>query len=251
MAWSSFAHLPTTEEEYWYILSNLKNGMSIHDVDNVIATYKKKEKVQHHYRSNLAKLGLFEINKGYITLSYDAKKLSENKKILRTILSKTVVKNQSEEIKKVQEAIEITQSYVVGDIVDILEEDNQLVDRNSFIRWVRPIVVLYKIIDILIRPPKKSRRYAGSLQEAYLKIAKEFGKPIPLELVEMELKKIDTSFCVDFFIDSILENFNMRFKIELLMMPSWATKSKNYKIGQDLYTHIKIKTDLLQGDFKS
>lgn len=248
MAWSSFAHLPTTEEEYWYILSHLKSGMSIHDVDSIIASYKKKEKVQHHYRSNLAKMGLFQINKGYITLNYDAKRLSKNKKLLRTILSKAVVQNQADEIKEVKEAIEITKSYVVGDIVDVLEINNQLVDRNSFIRWVRPIVVLYKIIDILICPPKKSTHYASYLQEVYLKISREFGTPVPLELVELELKKIDTTFCVDLFLNSILENFNMRFKIELLMMPSWATKSKNYKIGQDSYTHIKIKTDLLQED---
>lgn len=248
MAWSSFAHLPTTEEEYWYILSHLKNGMSIHDVDRIIASYKKKEKVPHHYRSNLARMGLFEINKGYITLNYDAKKLSKSKKTLRTILSKAVMQNQTDEIKEVKKAIEITQSYVVRDIVDVLERNNELIDRNSFIRWVRPIVVLYKIIDILICYPKKSRQYARALQEAYIKISTEFGNSVPLELVELELKKIDTAFCVDLFLDNILEDFNMRFKIELLMMPSWATKSKNYKIGQDSYTHIKIKTDLLQED---
>ena len=29
------------------------------------------------------------------------------------------------------------------------------------------------------------------------------------------------------------------------MMPSWASKNKSYKIGKDLYTHIKIKGNLL------
>lgn len=29
MAWSSYAHLPNREEEYWEILSKLRNGMSI------------------------------------------------------------------------------------------------------------------------------------------------------------------------------------------------------------------------------
>ena len=61
MAWSSLAHLPTNEDEYWYILSNLENGMSIKEVDTIIAAYKNKVKVQHHYRSNLAKLGVYKI----------------------------------------------------------------------------------------------------------------------------------------------------------------------------------------------
>lgn len=26
MAWTSFAHLPTSEDEYWYILSHLKKS---------------------------------------------------------------------------------------------------------------------------------------------------------------------------------------------------------------------------------
>ena len=36
MAWSSLAHLPTSEDEYWYILSHLKNHMSIKEVDKII-----------------------------------------------------------------------------------------------------------------------------------------------------------------------------------------------------------------------
>ena len=49
MAWSSYAHLPNREEEYWEILSKLRNGMSISEVDCIIAEIKGKEKVQHHY----------------------------------------------------------------------------------------------------------------------------------------------------------------------------------------------------------
>jgi len=35
-------------------------------------------------------------------------------------------------------------------------------------------------------------------------------------------------------------DYHNRFKIELLMMPSWATKNKCYKIGEDMYTHIRV-----------
>lgn len=247
MAWSSFAHLPTTEKEYLYILSHLKNGMSIHDVDNIIAMYKNKEKVPHHYRSNLVRIGFFETTKGYIYLNYDPDMLNKNEKFLFTILRKVIEQNQAIEIKEVRKAIETAQSYVVKDIADILKiNHNQLIDCGSLIRWIRPIVVLYQIVDILFYSNEESKNYANYLQKAYLKITKEYGDSVSLELIELELKKADASFHVVSILDNILENINMRFKIELLMLPNWATKNQSYKIGQDIYTHIRIKVDLLQ-----
>ena len=43
MSWSSYAHLPNSKDEYREILSQLKNGMSVDEVDNIIATVKGKE----------------------------------------------------------------------------------------------------------------------------------------------------------------------------------------------------------------
>ena len=248
MAWSSFAHLPTNEDEYWYILSHLKNGMSNQEVDAVITSFKGKEKVQHHYRSNLAKIGLFNIEHNCISLNYDEKKLSKNKNHLKDILCRVLTENPSFEIKEVAKAIAITQSYNLKDVVDVLEDENPLIDRNSLIRWVRPIVSLLKIADVLSLKPVKATSYIRYLQESFIKVAKEFGNSIPLELVENELKKIDASFNIITVLDKVLEDFDIRFIIELLMMPSWATKNKSYKIGQDIYTHIKIKADLLKED---
>jgi hypothetical protein len=248
MAWSSFAHLPTNEEEYWYILSNLQNGMSIQEVDAIIAEYKGKEKVQHHYRSNLAKVGLFNIEQNCITLNYDIKRLSKNKKYLKVILNGVLTENQPFEMKEVAKAIMIKQSYNLQEIVDVLENEYPLIERNSLVRWVRPIVCLMKIADILSNKPVQKTSYVKFLQESFIKTDAEFGNPEPLELVEVELKKIDVSLNIVMLLDKILEDFNIRFKIELLMMPSWATKNKSYKIGEDMYTHIKIKSDLLKED---
>lgn len=78
MAWSSYAHLPNGEKEYVEILSQIENGMSTQEVDSVIATVKKKEKVQHHYRSNLVNLGLFDIIGGKVRLNYEARKLKKS-----------------------------------------------------------------------------------------------------------------------------------------------------------------------------
>lgn len=248
MAWSSFAHLPTSEDEYWRILSKLENGMTTHEVDNIIASEKGKEKVQHHYRSNLAKIGLFNIEQNCITLNYDIKRLSKNKKYLKVILNRVLTENQPFEMKEVAKAIAITQSYNLQDIVDVLENEYPLIERNSLVRWVRPIVSFMKIADILSTKPVQKTSYVKFLQEAFLKADVAFGNPVPLELVEAELKKIDLSLNIVMLLDKVLEDFNIRFKIELLMMPSWATKNKSYKIGEDMYTHIKIKSDLFKED---
>lgn len=248
MAWSSFAHLPTSEDEYWYILSNLRNGMSNQEVDAIIAEYKGKAKVQHHYRSNLAKIGLFNIEQNCITLNYNIKKLSKNKKYLKVILNQVLTENQHFEIKEVAKAVTITQSYDLPEIIDVLKNEYPLLERNSLVRWVRPIVLLMGIADILSTKPVQKTSYVKFLQEAFLKTDVSFGNPVPLELVEIELKKIDVSLNIVMLLDKVLEDFNLRFKIELLMMPSWATKNKSYRIGEDMYTHIKIKSDLFKED---
>lgn len=248
MAWSSFAHLPTTEDEYYYILSNLRNGMSNKDVDAVIASYKEKDKVQHHYRNNLARIGVFKIKDNRITLNYDVKNLTKNRNLLKDILSKSLLENNTDEINDVMKLVIMSQSYDLVVIVDALEERYPLIDRSSFIRWVRPIVALLKIVDILSKRPEKTSQYARFLQESYLKLINDFNHAVPLELVENELKKIDETFNIVTILDTVLENFSFRFKIELLMLPSWATKNRNYKIGQDSYTHIKVKADLLKED---
>lgn len=246
MAWSSFAHLPTSEDEYWYLLSKLKNGMTIYDVDAIIALYKGKEKVQHHYRSNLAKMGFFEIDHNYITLNYDANKLLISKNYLKSVFQNVLKKNQAFEIKEVAKVITKIESYDLQAVVDALEINYPLVERNSFIRWIRPIVSIMKFADILSIKAVKQLSYIKYLQEAFLKISNEFGNSIPLEMLEAELKKTDSNIGVVALLDKVLGDLSARFKIELLMMPSWATKNKNYKINQDMYTHIKIKSDLLK-----
>lgn len=248
MAWSSLAHLPTTEDEYRYILANLKNDMSNQEVDAIIASYKGKNKVQHHYRSNLARIGIFNVKNNFITLNYDVKELFKNKDYLTTLLNRLATEDQTLEMKEVAEIIETTRSYNLLDIVDELKNKYPVFERNSLIRWIRPIVTLMKIADILSTKSVQKPLYSRYLQEAFIKTDTEFGKPVPLELFEVELKKIDVSLGIVMLLGKVLDDFNLRFKVELLMMPSWATKNKSYKIGEDMYTHLKIKSDLLKED---
>ena len=248
MAWSSFAHLPNSEDEYYYILSNLKTGMTTKDVDDIIAVYKGKSAVQHHYRNNLARLGLFKVTKNIVTLYYDEKKLLNNRNLLKDILFELLVECKYPEIKSVIEAAIIANSYDLLPVISILEKKYPLINHNSFCRWVRPILTLLKITEILSTRSHTNHLNIKFLEESYFKITDEYNNSVPIELIELELKKIDKSLYIIEILDSILEIRNIRFKIELLMLPSWATKNKTYKVGKDYFTHIKIKSGLLMED---
>lgn len=249
MAWSSYAHLPSSEEEYRRILSNLENGMSIKKVDEIIAIQKNKEKVQHHYRSNLARIGFFSINNNVIELNYDLYILKSNKNYLRTIFRKVLEENNEEEVQIILGIVICLQSYELRSIIDQLIIKYPLIEYKNFIRWLRPLVALMKFADILsMKKHEKYSVYTKCLQGSYLKVVKSFMEVAPLELIEVEMKKIDPSLDLIMVLDKVLNNYSFKFKIELLMMPSWATKNKSYKINQDIYTHIKIKGNLLKGE---
>ena len=112
---------------------------------------------------------------------------------------------------------------------------------------VRPIVNLFKIIDVLSEnKDKKSFVSEKFLQDAYLKLASKYGIAVALEEIDKELKKIDSSYEVVAFVEKLLCDLNMKFKIELLMLPNWATNNKTYVINKEYYTHIKIKGNLLE-----
>ena len=84
------------------------------------------------------------------------------------------------------------------------------------------------------------------MQDSYLKVTKKFKEVVALELVEDELKKTDKNIDIVTILNEILNCQKIYFKIELLMLPDWATKNKIYKIIKKLFTHIRIEEDLLK-----
>lgn len=247
MSWSSYAHLPNGEDEYREILSRLKNEMSVDEVDNVIAEVKGKEKVTHHYRNNLARIGIFDIDQKKIRLNYETDKLKEEwekgceDKYLKTILSEAIQKHKSQEINIIESVIYREKTYDVSVIAGYLANEYTNIQKKNFIRWIRPVVNIFKMINIL---PQTGNEKV--LQEVYIKLADQYGKIVALEDIDQELKKIDKSYGIIAFIEDLLNDIHMRFKIELLMFPDWATRNKIYMINKEYYTHIKIKSNLLE-----
>ena len=248
MAWSSFAHLPTTEEEYYQILTQLSNGMHVFEVDNIIARVKNRVSVQHHYRNNLARMGFFSIRDKQIMLNYNVERLRNNFCYIRDIAYEVLEYNDADEIKQVRFAIEKLQSYDLNIITSFFVEKNPVLEQKNLIRWLRPLIFLIKISKFNVNVSKSIHPYVKYIQEAYFRNNKEYETPISLEEIDNELKKVDESLNIIKLLETILDDHIMRFKIELLMMPSWATKNKSYKIGEDKYTHIKIKANLLKED---
>lgn len=263
MAWSSYAHLPNEENEYRSILSELKNEMSVSEVDEVIAKVKGKGHVSHHYRSNLARIGLFDVRGGKVYLNYDATVLKREKPYLKKVLSECLLRCKNMEIDMVEAIVWQNQAYDLKKVVDGMKKNYPELEKNNIARWIRPVVNLLKIIDYLdvaeaerrtgedfkeehlnVNEPE-TEKYKGFLQRAYLNLAKEFGKVIALEEVEKELRKMDGSYDIVDFLGRLLTDKKEKFKIELLMMPTWATKNEAYKISGDYYTHLRIKSDLL------
>lgn len=72
------------------------------------------------------------------------------------------------------------------------------------------------------------------IQSDYEKETKgEYDVAVPLYKLEPHAKD---------FLKAIYNNMdNIKFKYELLMFPNWATDSPVYKLGDDYYTHIKLK----------
>lgn len=146
MAWSSFAHLPNNVDEYINILNKLHDGMSLIDVDAIIAEVKGKTRVQHHYRSNLCHLGLFEIRDKWILLNYSPEEVSDEG--VKHILKECVKKNRSKEIETIRKIIKKSESYNLDIIASEIMKQAPYLEKQNLIRWIRPIVSLLKIVEI-------------------------------------------------------------------------------------------------------
>lgn len=247
MAWSSYAHLPTTFDEYKYIINNLNNGMMTSEVDQLIAIEKGKSHVQHHYRSNLARLGIFSFKNGKLVLHYPVNDNKADDSFIKNVLKEAVKRNNDYELKKVKELILKNRNYDVETVARSLSEMYNEIPYTNFRRWIRPIVKLYEIIDILninkdLNVVTDQRK---NLQAAYLKYAKKFGTLVPIEMVAKELVNLGVEDTVDEVILQLLGSSDVMYKIELIMKPLWADGSRPYKVLRNYYTHIRIKSNLL------
>ena len=240
MAWSSYAHLPNDEEEYREILSGLEDDMTVSTVDEVIAGVKGKEKVGHHYRNNLVRLGLFDVADGKILLHYAAAALATESGYLKRVLKKCLEQSESMEITEVQSAILRAGTYETAVVARCLSEKYPSVEERNFIRWVRPLIHLFQIVDLLSDRPEQI------FEEAYFHFTDRYGVPVALEDMDGQLRIMNSVYDMTRIVEKICSS-GLKFQIQLLMLPDWATQHKPYLIYSEYYTHVKIKTSLTGG----
>ena len=157
-----------------------------------------------------------------------------------------VIENNSNEINEIIDIVKSLDTYNLKSIVSKLKLNYPFIDEKNLTRWIRPIVTLLKIIDLLSNYLERIKELSKLLQNSYLKVAKKFKEVVALELVENELKKTDKNVDIIMILNEIIKYQKIYFKIELLMLPNWATKNKIYEINKNLFTHIRIEEDLLK-----
>jgi hypothetical protein len=82
------------------------------------------------------------------------------------------------------------------------------------------------------------QEYMQKLKSNYLtETGHMFGTVVNLESIS---RGVDISETIENFLNEDSDN---KFKIELLMFPNWASKSKVYKVFKEPFTHIRIKKD--------
>ena len=67
--------------------------MMTSEVDQLIAIEKGKSHVQHHYRSNLARLGIFSFKNGKLVLHYPVNVNKADDSFIKNVLKEAVKRN--------------------------------------------------------------------------------------------------------------------------------------------------------------
>lgn len=247
---SIYAHLPTKEKDYEYILNRIYDDMKTKDLDIMISSL-RGNKVRYHYRTSLVNLGLlsYSKDKSSIILNEAVLEYKQGQINLKKTLKK-IVENNSDimYIKQIviKKGIIDFQSNKVYEIIN-QEFPNRGID--SIKRWMRPVVFLIRYVYCdglneveLINYPILLEK----IQEEYFKHAVDYGDPVAIEKIDCKIKvefpQINTiELWEQIFIDS-----NLKYRLSFITLPNWASSSNSISIQNNAFTHIRIKKDLCE-----
>ncbi len=248
---SRYAHLPTKEEDYEYIINNIKNDMFVEEVDEVIAKLKLKETVKHHYRTNLKNLGLFDYSNfcGRKTIKLNSNVYLYKKNIinLRELL-KVIIESNDEimYIKKIAQENGIF-DYKLDKIAMFLI--NQFPNRKyeNILRWFRPVTFLleYVYLDDERCLNNVYVQILNEIQNQYFNVASEYGEPVAIEEIEDKVIKKYPKINIKDMWNKIYSDENLEYKLSFITFPSWFTKYKHLVINGKVFTHIRIKKSII------
>lgn len=245
---SRYAHLPTKEYDYKYILDNMEDEMLLKNVDSIIAKLKNKKEIKPHYRTNLKNLGLFKYQGDKIKLDNNVI-MYKNKIFTLKQLLKFVIE-ENDDIMYIYDLVEKGghENFKLENVAGLLNKEFPNRKYDDIVRWVRPIVFLLKYvygdIELEIKKEKKNLSFQEKLkivQNEYFKFAKELGEPIAIELIANNIREVYKELDMDSIWEMMYSDEELEYKVSFMTFPSWASENKPININNNLFTHIKIK----------
>lgn len=255
---AKYSQLPNYDYEYYKIIKEINYKINKNDFENIVSNIKNAQiKDKYKHRTNLENLGLVFTKDGMVDLT-DIGKMIRIKKIsmekgLRTLIS------QNHELVFIFNQIELTGYF--NNIISKKELVNELHERiyretakATLGRYIVPIINLFEIsnykefqINAPIIVEKKviketPERMLEKLEKAYLSISGEYEKVIALEKIDKVLiteYKLSKTQIICMW-ENIYDNINLRYKFNLITLPSWGTKYKGVKLRGQIFTHIII-----------
>lgn len=237
MQWSSYAHLPKSKTEYYKILINLKKGMTLEDVNNIITEARDAKRAEYHYRTSLVRLGLFSVHQSTITLNYDIEKLKEDRGYLSEILYKCINENNDPVVKTVQQIVLQKHTYDIAIVVESIIREYSELNPVSLRRWIRPLIKAFGFALFLEKPIEEMKK---TFEDIYVIVAKRRGELVALDALDNEIKKMEGTYNIVTILSELLQDKDFKFMTELVRMPEWASSDRAYRIGRDEYTHIRL-----------
>ncbi|WP_026881734.1 hypothetical protein [Clostridium akagii] len=248
---SRYAHLPTKEEDYKYIIDKIDNGMFVENVDDIIAESKSRKTVKHNYRTNLKNLGLFTYSilngKKIIELNNNVYLYKKNIISLRELL-KVIIENNKElmDIKQLSEKNGIF-DFKLESIAILLNSQFPNRGYDNILRWFRPVVFLlvYVYLDDKAFVNDIYLKSLEAIQNEYFNIASDYGEPVAIEEIELKIMKKYPKLNVIDMWNKVYSDENLEYKLSFITFPSWFTEHKHLIINGKVFTHIRIKKNII------
>lgn len=259
---AKYSQLPNYDYEYYKIISEIDYGISKGEFENIVAKIKNSNiKDKYKHRTHLENLGLVYSKNNNMYLS----SVGENIKCknISMVVGLKILISKNNELLKIFKEIQLlgyfNRSLPKKELVKLLHYNvyNETAI-PTISRYITPIINLFDISNFEnyvqennnnIKLKKNSdisniNIILKYVEDIYLKISGEYGKVIALEKIENVLKteyKLNKDK-ISYIWKEIYDNINLRYKYNLITVPSWGTKYKGIILGGQLFTHILINS---------
>lgn len=261
---AKYSQLPNYDYEYIKILHETNDGMNKNQFDDMVAEIKKASfKNKYKHRTHLENLGLIYTKANNVYLSVIGKAIKSNKISLSEGLKTLIIDNNEllRILKEMQLCGYFNNAIQKKELSEILHNkiyNETTIDTIS--RYIVPIINLFNIAQIsnyeseiknIYNNIKSSKEnieifdYENILQyieKVYIEIADEYGKVVAIEKINniLNTKYYFNKNNINDTWKYIYNNINLRFKYNLITLPSWGTKYKRIIINGQSFTHIII-----------